>query len=442
MIFLSVLVISAIIFILLTAKPSRIIYIRNLSIPAICLLFIICTVAFSKTAVSSALNGLILWSSIVVPSLFPFFVASDLMNSTGFTRAAGTLLESVMRPLFNVPGCASFALALGVTSGYPVGAKITADLRKDGSLTVTEAERLLAFTNNSGPLFIIGAVGTGMFGSPSIGIFLFICHLMSCLSVGFLFRLYKREPERIRKVRPVSGRSAQKRSVSSGSKLKSFLYHISEDTNKRRSFGELLDNAVRNSVSSILVIGGFIVLFSVIISLLDETGIIGAFSSFASYFLEHLFPGIELEELISGIFGGFFEITTGSRLISRAAHLPLQLKLPAVSFLIGWAGISVHFQVISIISGTDIDFRPYLLGKLIQGAIASIYTLIGIRFTNIESAASAPVLGNGSPALQGFWVIPVISAFLLITAVFSFRSLSGRSYPRTNCKNTKKKSSI
>lgn len=416
MILAFLLVILTFTFILPAIIPEKVIYIRHLTLPVLCLLFIICIVVFSRTAVNSALNGLILWSSIVVPSLFPFFVASDLMNSTGFTRAAGSLLEPVMRPLFNVPGCASFALALGVTSGYPVGAKLTADLRNDGSLSKHEAERLLAFTNNSGPLFIIGAVGTGMFGSPETGVFLFVCHLLSCLTVGFIFRFYKGSPS---KAFDLTSAKSRHRKVSD-SPLQKLIDQLSSRNSKKAGFGEMLGNAVKNSVSTLLVIGGFIVLFSVIIGLLDETGIISLVSGSVSRVLIRLFPGFEPNELITGLFGGLLEITAGSRLVSQAKHVPLQYKLSAVSFLLGWAGVSVHFQVISFISRTDVDFRPYLLGKLIQGITACLYTLIGIRLFKAVPAVRQPVLGTVQPGFHDFLSAFYVSAVMLCLVLVLF----------------------
>ncbi|MFY9569028.1 MAG: nucleoside recognition domain-containing protein, partial [Acetivibrionales bacterium] len=181
MVYTLLILIPVSVLLLLIVQPSGTIYIRLLSIPVLCIIFTACLILFTDTAAKSALNGLNLWAAVVVPSLFPFFVASEMLSRSGFARLTGKLLEPVMRPVFNVPGCSSLALALGITSGYPVGAKITSDLRKSNALTRTEAERLLAFTNNSGPLFITGAVGTGMLGSASAGMFLYICHILACI---------------------------------------------------------------------------------------------------------------------------------------------------------------------------------------------------------------------------------------------------------------------
>ena len=169
-------------------KPTSVIYLKRLSLPIICSVFVLLLIIFSNTAVASASRGLNLWLNVVFPSLFPFFVASEILYRTGFIKSLGILLEPIMRPLFNVPGCGSFALAMGITSGYPVGAKLTAKMREEKLLTKTESERLLSFTNNSGPLFIIGAVAVGMFNNPKIGFVLLFGHILACITVGIFFR--------------------------------------------------------------------------------------------------------------------------------------------------------------------------------------------------------------------------------------------------------------
>jgi len=83
------------------------------------------------------------------------------------------------------------ALILGIISGYPVGAKTVANLKENGLCSDIEAERLIAFTNNSGPLFIIGTVGLGIFLDVKIGFLLLLIHILASLTVGFIFRFWK-----------------------------------------------------------------------------------------------------------------------------------------------------------------------------------------------------------------------------------------------------------
>src|SRR5699024_10529774 len=104
----------------------------------------------------------------------------------------GNLLNIFMKPLFNIRGEGAFAFIMGIISGYPIGAKIATNFRKENICTKEECERLLSFTNNSGPLFIIGSVGILLYRNTMIGLLLFITHLLASLSVGILFRFWKK----------------------------------------------------------------------------------------------------------------------------------------------------------------------------------------------------------------------------------------------------------
>ncbi len=116
------LILFLVLFYLLYVKPVchlKIFY-NSLVFPLIFLGFIACLIIFSGQSFKSAQFGFYLWLNVVFPSLFPFFVASALLQGTGLIRAAGILLEPIMRPMFNVPGVGSFAFAMGISSGYPI----------------------------------------------------------------------------------------------------------------------------------------------------------------------------------------------------------------------------------------------------------------------------------------------------------------------------------
>ena len=134
-----------------------------------------------RETVTSAGKGFELWYSVIVPALLPFFIAADLLISLGFARFLGVILEPVMRPLFKLPGCSSLVVAIGFTSGFPIGAILSRRLYDDKMIEGSEAERLVSFTNNSSPLFILGAVGVGMFNSPMLGCLLAVSHYLANL---------------------------------------------------------------------------------------------------------------------------------------------------------------------------------------------------------------------------------------------------------------------
>jgi len=302
-------------------------------------------------------------------------------------KAFGILLEPVMRPIFNVPGCGSFAFLMGVTSGYPVGAKITADMRASRLLSKSEAERLLAFSNNSGPLFIIGAVSVSMFNMPKLGLLLLVCHIAACITVGLIFGFRSR--------REAAGPDAVQ-----GNLFGRFKKELLSGRNYNSNFGIMLGEAIRTSIMTILAVGGFIILFSVIIHLLLETG----FISFIAYTVSIFTRRIGLDtDILTSVLCGFFEITTGTSMASKALNASFAERVAAASMIIGWAGLSVHSQVLSIISSTDISIKPYLIGKGLQGIISVIYTFTGVKIASSFFDLSNPVFINMSSQLGASW---------------------------------------
>ncbi|MDD4495297.1 MAG: hypothetical protein PHV32_13325, partial [Eubacteriales bacterium] len=145
-------------------------------------------------------------------------------------------------------------------------------------------------------------------------------------------------------------------------------------------FSELLGNAVLDSVNTGLLIGGYIILFSVIIGMLNDTGALTPISSFIFSLTGNEADG----SLAAGIVSGIIEITSGTYLISAVQSISLPFKLAATSFVIGWAGLSVHSQVKSVISKSDLSMKIYLWGKQLQGLIAAVYSYI---FVSLASPA-------------------------------------------------------
>lgn len=322
------------------------------------LTFTLSLIIFSKTNLSAVKSGLSLWANSVIPSLFPFFVATELLMHTNIVNQLGIILNIFMKPLFNIRGEGAFALAMGIISGYPVGAKIASNFRQNNICTKEECERLLSFTNNSGPLFIIGTVGILMFKSTTIGILLFITHFLSSISVGIIFRFWK-----INK------------------KSNDYMKHskINNDKYKNvsiKNLGEVMAESITSAISTILLIGGFIVLFANVISILKSSGILNNIA----LFINPVFKLININtSFCVPLISGFIEITNGIASISSIACKKLSINIILTSFLLGFGGISVLLQVLSITSKTDLSIKPYILGKLLHGILASFYTYIFIN---------------------------------------------------------------
>jgi sporulation integral membrane protein YlbJ len=313
---------------------------------------------FSKTNLSAVKSGLSLWANSVIPSLFPFFIATELLMHTNIVNQLGFLFNKFMKPLFNIRGEGSFAFVMGIISGYPVGAKIATNFRQNNICTKEECERLLSFTNNSGPLFVIGTVGILMFKSTTIGILLFVTHLLSSISVGIVFRFWK------------------KNKISNDYIKHSNINNSKYQNASINNLGEVISESIISAISTILLIGGFIVLFSSIISILKSSGIINSLA----FFINPVFKLINIDtSFCMPLISGFIEITNGIASISSIACKKLSINIILTSFLLGFGGISVLLQVLSITSKTDLSIKPYILGKLLHGILASFYTYIFIN---------------------------------------------------------------
>ena len=320
------------------------------------LFFTFCLLIFSQNNLPAVKSGLSLWANSVVPSLFPFFVATELLMHTNIINIFGNLLNIYMKPIFNIRGEGSFAFIMGIISGYPMGAKIASNFRKNNICSKEECERLLSFTNNSGPLFIIGTVGILMFRNTTIGILLFITHILACFTVGFIFRFWKRN-----KVSNVYSNSSFKQSK----KYASFS-----------NLGEVLSESITSSISTILLIGGFVVIFSSVISILQSSGIL----NFLEFLISPVFNFFNIDtSFINGFLTGVIEITNGINVISSIPCKKLSLNIIFSAFLLGLGGICVFLQVWSITSKTDLSIKPYIYGKLLHGLFAALYTFIFIN---------------------------------------------------------------
>lgn len=327
------------------------------------ILVTIAMIQFPKEAFDSAILGLNLWWDVVFPALLPFFILSELLMGLGVVHFIGVLLEPLMRPLFNVPGVGAFALSMGLASGYPMDAVITCNFRKKNLCSAVEAERLLSFTNTADPLFMFGAVAVGMFGLPELGVTLAIAHYVASFLVGFIFRFHGRKRDL-----PLPKQSIYTENLI----LRAFrsLYQAKQEDG--RSFGKLLGDSVTSSMNTILLIGGFIILFSVFLRMITVIGITDYLALFFSFLLQLI--GYETS-LATALVSGLFEIDLGA-LAASQCDAPLTQKVAVAGAIIAWSGLSVHGQVASIVIESGIRMTPYMVARVIHAALAGILTVL------------------------------------------------------------------
>jgi len=317
--------------------PYPIRVILTLIIYASNIFFVVFLLFFPRDVMSAARNGLILWFNNVLPALLPFIVTVNLLNALGFVRYISRWAEPFMAVVFKLPGAGGFALITGLLSGYPMGAKTVSDLRRAGEITTKEAQRLLAFCNNAGPLFIVGVVGVGLIGDSSAGYVLWAGHVAAALTIGVLTRWW--------------GQAAGPCSRSSGKPKdnNTQLVHMSDIPN----IGKVMGEAVKNAMEALLVVGGLIIFFSVVVRCVT------------------ILTG-DMPFMTEGMLTGIFEITSGVRVLADTSYGVISpARLAAIGGVIGFGGFSVHAQALHFASGTGIKAGAYIFFKALNGIFAA-----------------------------------------------------------------------
>ncbi|GGH62319.1 sporulation integral membrane protein YlbJ [Paenibacillus silvae] len=331
----------------------------------------------------ASVRGLAIWWDVLFPSLFPFLVLSELLLGFGIVHFLGTLLNPLMRPLFRVPGSGGFVFAVSCASGYPTGAKLTAQLWEQKLVTREEGERLVAFTTSSDPIFMIGAVSVGFFHNTSIAPILVASHYAAAVLVGMLMRFHGRSD--------VSSAPPPVAYEKHRSRFMRAIYAMHEARQADgRTLGELLRHAVSSSLRLIIIVGGLVVFFSVIMELMVQTGWLGALYNLTE-------QGLHLAalppSLSHSLVGGLFEVTLGAKEAgAAAASVPLVFKVAAASFVLSWGGLSVHAQIMSVLSSTPMRYGPFLLARAIHAAIAPL--LVVLLWPLLMGSMASPAFVN------------------------------------------------
>lgn len=352
-----------------------------------------------QSTFQGAIQGLRTWAFILVPSLLPFFIISDILVELGVVRLLGILLEPLMRPLFKQPGESGFVVAMGFTSGFPMGAVLTNTLYEKNIVTNEEAGRLLAFTNNSSPLFLLVAIPIGMFNNPHLGIILLLAHYGANLLLGIILGFMGKKHNTLQ----------TKQLFQFKKSLRDFFIFQKKSI---PSIGKLLGSAVHKSIQNILTVGGFVVFFAVLIQILQETSLFNIITMIFSKFL--LFLGIN-PNLSEALSIGFFEMTLGVQKASQT-YSSLNQQLMITSLILGWSGLSIQAQVTSIVARNNIPIIYYLGGRFFQGILAFLLTFIIFEPLILSSpAGNFKIFDQETFTLVNFYSFTFLASLSILT---------------------------
>ena len=340
---------------------------KNIIICIFISIFIILFFLNINQCISAATDGCMLWYKSILPTTFPFIVICNLLiYYDGISLYSKFLGPLICRPLGLSKNC-SFPIVASILCGYPLGAKYCVDLYSMDYIEKEEYERLLNIASNVGPLFLIGSVAGTLLKNISLGYILLIGNYLSIFFIGFITK--------------------KKRT---NIKLSSHSYSKYETVN----FGTSIKNAIQNGINTTFSIGGFIVIFSVVISLIKSN----------SYFyiifkqLETFFK-LPIGTLYS-LFLGSIEMTNGCSIVSTLS-LPLALKLSTISFLCSFSGLAVIAQVSSFVSETKINYRKYVFFKLIQGIFSFVITYVSFKLLP-TSIYTSNLISNSFPCVYTY----------------------------------------
>jgi len=234
--------------------------------------------------------------------------------------------------------------------GYPLGSRYACELYERKVIDKPTFERLLNIATNGSPLFIIGTVGTAMLHSAFLGYILLISNALSCIVMGLILPTKK----------------TNKYTIYSNSSVAAT--QIKESPN----FGVAMKNALEDATKTCLSIGSFVVIFSVIINIIKSSGI------YHTALISLCSSGIINYNLLDGVFLGFIEITNGCNIVAISS-LTLNIKILICSFLIGFSGLSITFQVYSFVYKYKVSMKKYIFLKVVQGIICTLITLLFLK---------------------------------------------------------------
>jgi sporulation integral membrane protein YlbJ len=366
----------------------------------------------SQVALEASLRGVAVWWEILFPALFPFFVLSELLLGFGIVHLAGKLLDPFMRPLFRLPGVGGFIVAMGFASGYPVGARLTARIMEQKLLTRNQGERLVAMTTTSDPIFLIGAVCIGFFGSLQAAPALAVSHYGGALIIGILSRFRGRGELQTEDTEPVVG-----------SRIRAALVAMHRARlADGRPFGLLLQQSIQSSLALMMIVGGLVVFFSAALELLVHSGLLSLFSYLAAGLL-HLI-GMS-PHLAPSLVNGTFEVTLGAKSAAADGAIPLVDRAAVAAFVLSWAGLSVHAQVAGLMSRTKWRYLPFARARLMHGLISMLLVYMIWPLFNVEKTMSISVWAQTIPTFHRTSIPTVAWVPLAVLCILALIIISG-----------------
>ena len=279
----------------------------------------------SSIVFSSVEYAINIWKNSLLPSMFTFFILSEILVNYGFVELIGYILYKPFNYIFHINSNSIFVIIMSMLTGFPSSAKYIKLLLSENKITEEEANKLIQFTHFSNPLFIINTISLTILNDSKIGLLVLISHYLG----NFIIALFIR-PKHIENKQP---------------KLQLTI----KDSNIVR----VLTKAITNSIDTLLLVLGIITTCTILSNIVS----------------------VHISEEFSFLFNIIFEMTKGLYQI-KDIDLTLLYKGLLSVMIISFGGISVHMQVSSILSDTKIKYVPFFIARIIHSLISSLIFFI------------------------------------------------------------------
>ena len=325
-------------------------------LPATLLMFVGLMLAFPSHYLDSARKGLASFSSNVLPAIFPFVFLSNLMAKTSIIDDISKAFEKPIKKLFGVTRQGGFVLFSSLICGYPVGSATICELYTSGAITESEAKSYIPLSSTASPIFILATVGGALFSDKNVGVIILLSHYVATFLNGILWRFITKSRER-----RGGGANVEKKRVSEGE-----ITHARASVHTHTSNNEnIVGDAVAKATSSMLAVGGYIVLFGLVV---DTLTLIPQFDT--------------LPFSVKSAICSLIEMTRGVVYASNISSKPLAVALATLSVTFG--GLSVNLQNYHFLSRCKCSVKEVILPKISQGIFAFfVSNIFSIIFFNI-----------------------------------------------------------
>lgn len=338
-----------------------------------------------ESSIQAAIEGCKLSFKAIVPTVFSFSLICNLLISyDGISLYSNILGPLMCKPLKLSSNC-SFPIVASMLCGYPLGAKYSSDIYELGYIEKKEYFRLVNIASNAGPVFLLGSVGATLLGNVKYGYFLLISNYLSLFFIALLTI-----------------------------KKSSYNNYYKKKTSKSLNvnFGLAIDDAIKNAINTTLAVSGYVVAFSVIISIIKNSTLIN-----------NIFYNIETflnipQNVLYGTFLGSIEMTNGCNIIA-SSNLSIHLKLSIISFFASFSGLSAIAQTSSFMSKNNVSMIKYIFLKLVQGIFSFIvsFSLSNLIFKATET--SSFITQNNIYKNLYIYIVPLL-IFLSIPLILKF----------------------